>query len=278
MPSPKGPKYSRWRFTVQTLAFALILINPFLNYYWHFSFVQGWYQSLGIGKLWFVSPLEGLESILVSKSLYLPLIIGMIPPILLALFLGRVFCGWICPINFLSDLEDRFLKSLKIKRRDLWRLPRQTLWFALLGEIFLAMVLGTPLFVFLSPPGLVGREIMMFVFFHTLALEGLIILLVLTLNLFTRRFFCRYFCPLGGLLAFIGSKRRLIVSREVNKCTQCKLCDRSCPLGLYPSKGEGLSPYCWNCGQCIDACRFEALNFRWRNSNLVQNDSPPQGE
>ena len=257
-------KYGNIRILIQFLAFLVILVNPILNYYWHFDFVQGWYQSLGVGNLWFVSPLEGLESILVSKTIYLPLLVGMLFPVVIAFFLGRVFCGWICPINFLCELEARFLRLLGFrKRKDRLLFPKRTLWFTLVGDIALAMILGAPLFVFLSPPGLVGREIMMVVFFHTLAIEGVVIIFVLLLNLLTRRFFCRYFCPLGGLLAFLGMRRRLRVVRTAENCTDCGLCEKACPLGLSPSKGESEGSYCWNCGDCIDNCRFEALSFRW---------------
>ncbi len=279
MPKKHAHKYARLRFTVQFLAFLVILVNPFLNYYLHFNFVQGWYQSLGVGRLWFVSPLEGLESILVSKTVYLPLLIGMLLPVLLALFLGRVFCGWICPIHFLSEVEDRLLRLLGVRHRgDHLRLPRQVFWFALIGEVLLSMILGAPIFVFLSPPGLVGREIMIAVFFHTLALEGVVILVVLGLNLVTRRFFCRYLCPLGALLAFIGGRRRLVVHRDWEKCKECGLCDQACPLGLYPSKDEGESYYCWNCGECVDACYHGALRFTWRDKTTlpVQSGNPLQ--
>lgn len=258
------PFLSNIRLCVQILAFSLILINPFLNYYLHINFVQGWYQSMGIGRLWFVSPLEGLESILVSKVLYLPLIIGMLLPVMLALLLGRVFCGWICPINFLSGIVDRLAAVFTKTKKDIWLLPRYVLWFALLLEILLTMIMGAPLFVFMSPPGLVGRELMLLIFFHTVAVEGLIILIVLTLNLITRRFYCRYLCPLGGLLALLGAKRRLQVQQDKTACTECRQCDKACPLGLEPSRGEGASIYCWNCGDCVDACRFKALGFTWK--------------
>ncbi len=259
-------RYNTLRFAVLLAAFLVILLNPFLNYYKAITLVQGWYQSLGIGELWFVSPLEGLESILVTKKLYLPALIGMLPPVLLALLLGRVFCGWICPINFFGELLDRLRRLISRKKRlqDRLVLARRILWFALIGEFLLTMILGAPIFVIMSPPGLVGREIMMAVFFHKLAVEGVVLVAVLLLELLTRRFYCRYFCPLGGLLALIGSRRRLVIHQEVEACTQCGLCDHACPLGLNPSLGEGRSVYCWNCGACIDCCRPGALDFTWR--------------
>ncbi len=261
----KASTITRWRLLIQACAFLLILVNPFLILHFHFTFIQGWYQSLGIGKLWIVSPLEGLESILVAKHLYPPLLVGMLIPVLLALFLGRVFCGWICPIHFLSDLSDRLVTAVAGKKRirDRFILPRSIFWYSLMGELLLAMILGAPLFVFLSPPGLVGREIMNAVFFHTLAVEGVVVLLVLGMNLITRRFYCRYLCPLGALLALIGSKRRLNVRRNSNACVSCGLCDRACPLGLKPSIDEGNSVHCWNCGACVDACATNALSLEW---------------
>lgn len=156
MTAPGKRSYGRYRFAVLGGAFLLILVNPFLNYFLQQNFVQGWYQSLGFGSLWFVSPLEGIESLLITKSLYLPSLIGM-------------------------------------------------------------MILGAPLFVFFSPPGLVGREIMMAVFFRTVALEGVILLVILLLELLTRRFFCRTFCPLGWTAGLFGYKKETSSSPSQGK-------------------------------------------------------------
>ncbi len=259
-------KWNVLRKITLTLSFVLIAVNPFLNYYFHFNFIQGWYQSLGIGNLWVVSPLEGLESILLSKSIYGPLLIGMLMPIILALLLGRVFCSWICPISFLSELLDLIKRPFTRRRffKDLVKLPRWLIWWALICDVLLALMAGAPFFVFLSPPGLVGREIMMAVFLHTLAIEGIVVIVVLALHFFvTRRFFCRYLCPLGGLLALLGSRRRLKVVLEREGCVSCGICNKACPMGLRPQAGESALAYCWNCGECVDHCPESCLFYRW---------------
>src|SRR5690554_4505788 len=160
--------WSFWRLTVQSASFALLISIPLLNFYLNFNFIQGWYQSLSFGDLWFVSPLEGLERILITRSIYGPLLVGMLIPVVLALLCGRVFCGWICPIHYLSDLTERVTGAITRSKhtKDRWLLPRQILWVALIGELFLSLVVGAPIFVFMSPPGLVGRELMRLVFFH----------------------------------------------------------------------------------------------------------------
>ena len=259
-------RYRTCRLIILTGAFLLILINPFINFYLHNNFIQGWYQSFAVGKLWFVSPLEGIESLLLTKEFYVPTLVGILLPILLALFLGRVFCSWICPVSFILELFDRL--RLLISRRKTLRnrliIAKQVIWFTLIGELLISMILGTPLFVFLSPPGLIGREIMTAVFFHKLPIEGVLILIVIFLELITRRFFCRSFCPLGGLLAFFGRKRALKVVLKKESCVQCRRCSQVCPMGLNASLGEAQSAYCWNCGDCIDSCSSCALHFAWK--------------
>ena len=261
----KKVTYSAIRLTVLFFAFLLILINPFLNYYFHFTFIQGWYQSLGIGSLWFVSPLEGVESLLITRSVYMPSLVGMVIPFILAFLLGRVFCSWICPVTFILELFDR-LRRFITKKQFLYNkllIAKKVLWFTLIAELIVSMILGAPIFVFLSPPGLVGREIMMLVFFKTLAIEGILLIIILLLELLTRRFFCRSFCPLGGMLALIGKRRRLKVGINEAVCISCGKCTQTCPMGLVPEKGESTTAYCWNCADCVDICPTNALSFSW---------------
>ena len=247
-------------------AFALLIVVPLLNYYGNITFVQGWYQSLGIGELRLISPLEGLESMLVSRQLSVPIVVGVLVPVLVAALLGRVFCSWICPISFLAAAMASLQHRLRRKKRlhDRLVLSKKVLWFALIGELLLSLILGAPLFVAFSPPGLVGRELMLAVYFQRLAWEGVLVVAVLVLELLTRRFYCRYFCPLGALLALIGSRRRLQVILQGQGCTGCARCALVCPIGLLPHQGESTTAYCWNCGACIERCPEQVLQFAWQ--------------
>ncbi len=256
-------RYGPWRLLTLFLAFLVILVNPFLNYFFGINWLQGWYQSLGVGHLWFVSPLEGLESLLVTRSLYLPSLIGMAIPLLLAFLLGRVFCSWICPISFFAEIIERCRLPGSRRRGGRVRFGHHLIWFALVAELLLTMILGAPVFVVLSPPGLVGREIMMAVFSRRFALEGLFLVAVLAPELAGRRVFCRSFCPLGGLLALVGARRRMVVTLAPERCIECERCSQACPMALRPARGETLSVYCWNCGACVDACGPAALAFAW---------------
>ena len=139
-----------WRYAFLTVCFLVVAVNPFLNYHWDINFVQGWFQSIGIGNLWVVSPLEGIESILTAKFFYMPSLVGMVVPVTLAFLMGRVFCSWMCPIEFLSVATDKLLGifSKKLKyRKGIITLPPKVLWFALVTELLLTMIVGYPLFV-----------------------------------------------------------------------------------------------------------------------------------
>ncbi len=71
-----------------------------------------------------------------------------------------------------------------------------------------------------------------------------------------------YLCPVGTIGNIIGRmKKKLII--DANKCVDCKLCAKSCPMQIEPYKykqfGEIKDGDCLICGKCITACPKEAI-------------------
>ena len=78
---------------------------------------------------------------------------------------------------------------------------------------------------------------------------------ILALNRLAPRFWCRYLCPLGGMLGLI-SKVSLLRRKVSPDCTGCKLCSAACPTGtIDPNQGYASDPSeCTLCLDCLEAC------------------------
>ena len=153
-------------------------------------------------------------------------------PLIVALIAGRSFCAGVCPHGALQDLV--LIKPLKVPvwlEQGLGVLPFIFLgagvWLAAAGSIFLFCQYDpfVPLF------RLNGRSAMV--------LTGAALLLLGTV---VGRPYCRFACPYGALLKLgsIGSRWRVRVTPDT--CTQCKLCERSCPFGAMREPESGNTP------------------------------------
>jgi len=190
---------------------------------------------------------------------------GSIPSLLLTAALGRVFCGWICPMRLLLDLIAPLKRRLQ-ERIGRFALPDEmarTRYAFLAFFAALTLALGSHAVSLLYPPAILARAATEAIFFQTLSwfLWAVVAYLLLHALLVTG-LWCRYVCPGGVLYSLLGSFRALRIRLAEDKCTSCHLCARACPLGLEPTT-ESSGIECDNCGKCLSKCPSGALSYSW---------------
>ena len=113
--------------------------------------------------------------------------------------------------------------------------------------------------------------------FKTAWFIGLIFLVILFLNRIRPRFWCRILCPLGALLGIFSRFSILRLEKDKEKCTECRLCSKTCQGAASPMPGEDWeNAECLMCFNCFDSCPEDALSFRFRWSP-ASNRSPDMG-
>lgn len=182
---------------------------------------------------------------------------------------GRVFCGWVCPVNMITDLAGKirtlFNLDTVFQSREIQKGTRY--WIAALS-IVLSAILSVTAFEWISPIGALHRGII-----YGFGFGWAFVLIVFLIDLFAlKNGFCGHLCPLGGFYGMIGRYGFLRIGYDMTKCTSCQKCTDICPeeqvLHMVDNQsGAVLSGECINCGRCIEVCDDNALSF----SNIYAN-------
>ncbi len=260
--------YGPYRRTVQLIAFALMFAIPLLNLY-EIYVVTGTFYAVNIGGLDIADPVVILQAIFASGELTVPLLDAALFPLFIALFFGRIWCGWMCPYHLLADAAGWLRRRFRGKGSRLARDERLVVadsfkantWrygFLAVGTLA-AGAIGIPVLNYVSAPGILSTEAMILVKERLVSLEFSFIALLFLLELLVfPRFWCRLFCPTGAFIAVFRLPFTLGVGTSIRTpktpCCKENRCSGACPMGLAPF-GEGNNLLCTNCGLCIDACR-----------------------
>ena len=251
--------FRRWWLPRRLLQVSVLFLVATPLFGW--SFFQGNLASASLLGLKLSDPLAFLQVVLASR-IVVPAFAGAALLVLVLYFLtgGRSFCGWICPVNLLTEVADPLRNRLTGEGKT-W--SPAVKYAALAVTLVLTAVTGAPLFETLSPIGVISRAVA-FASWSGLALLGGILLLELS---GARRAWCRSLCPLGGFYALLGRYSPLKIRFIEEKCTHCGACERACFVEevLQPPLQDGAllvsSGECSRCARCIDACPTDALRF-----------------
>ena len=264
----------------QAVQWGFFLFTIYLGFQlWEFT---QYFESRGAAP--YVSHPDGVEGFLPIgglTSLKFWLVTGHVHPFhpaALFIFVGALavsavlkkgFCGWICPVGFISERLYRPWKKL-FKRNiqpPVWLdYPLRSLKYLLLLFFFWAIILGmdaASLHNFLDGDYWKVADVKMLKFFADISyIAFVVIFLLVVLSVPIRNFWCRYLCPYGALLGIVSLVSPFEISRDDDKCVHCKKCTRNCPAYL-PVEGRNriASPECTSCMTCLSGCPKGAISY-----------------
>ena len=208
-------------------------------------------------------PLAAAEAAAASRTIYPPLLLSTLIPVVVTLVLGKVFCSWICPANLLLEVTGKLrglLRFAEIPPAEI-RFSRANKYVLLAVGLVIAAVVGGPIFALIYPPAALSRLVHAWIF--GTSLTGILVLIGLIVAfelMVSPRWWCRTMCPGGALYGLIGWPRLLRVKLRAGRCTNCRHCESVCEPGLDPAL-DSYGIECDNCGECVKACPQRALHF-----------------
>ncbi len=169
------------------------------------------------------------------------------------LFLGPLFCSWICPMGTFQEwigwLGKKVFKK-KYNRFIPYSIDKYLRWLrygVLVWVLYMTAVSGTLIFQDFDP------YYALFQFWTgEVAFTGFITLgIVIILSLFVERPFCKYACPYGAVLGVFNIFRIVPLRRNPITCIDCGACDRICPVNIPVSKLLIVRDHqCISCYEC----------------------------
>lgn len=166
---------------------------------------------------------------------------------------GRgIFCGWLCPFGALQELINEAARKLKIRQYEVPFAVHERLWA--IKYIVLLVLFGISLESMTMAEK--AAEIEPFKTAITLKFDRqwwfvAYAVILLVINIFTRKVYCRYVCPLGAGLAITGRFRLFDWLKRRKECgNPCQVCANECEVQAIHPDGHINHNECHYCLDC----------------------------
>jgi len=257
----------------------LFLIGPWFGWW----LIKGNLNySLTLNTLPLADPLVLLQSLLTRHVPERNAFIGAaIILVFYAVVGGRAFCGWVCPVNLVTDA------AAALRRR--WDMrggadfSGQARFWMLALILALAATSGGIVWELVNPVSMLPRGLLFGMGAGWLLIGGIFLF-----DLFVMQHgWCSHLCPVGAFYSLLGKLSFTRVSAtKRSACNDCLDCFAVCPVHhviKLPLKGEkkGVGPMitsgdCSNCGRCIDVCSKDVFTFTTRLNHSAAPAAPVQ--
>jgi polyferredoxin len=172
---------------------------------------------------------------------------------LLSVFFGPVFCGWVCPLGTVQEWVGKLGKKL-FRRRYNHFVParldhylRYLRYGVLLWVLYVTATSGVLIFEAYDP------YYALFNFWTTEVAWTALLILGLTLlgSIFVERPWCKYACPYGAVLGITNLFRVFSIKRSTTTCKADGACSIMCPMNIeVDTKTTVRDHQCISCMEC----------------------------
>lgn len=209
------------------------------------------------------------------------LLLGLVT-LAVSILLGRVFCGWVCPLGAIFDAYGWVLKRLRVNFEGPSPSYFRFKYYMLVALLVFAIFGGVGPLMGFDPIVLITRVAATLIdpFFrksseviwsagqapgkHGYFIDGgTLILFLAIMSATTRlsRIWCRVACPLGAYLAIMS--RHSSLRRVTEGCVHCNICANHCPTGAINFQNAEIynESECIKCFSCSQECPVDANFF-----------------
>ena len=246
-------KFKNARTAVAAVAFAALAVCFIAGV------ATGTWCGFGANDIAVLCPVGALLSMVAAKTLIPRAVLSIVVAIALVLLLGRLFCGWICPVTLWRRVKE-FFKPVKTREQEAEALsqanqalaaeeiaalkeasathdcaacgachakrnaPFDSRHAVLGGALLTTAVFGFPVFCLICPIGLTFATIVLVMrlfAFGDVAWGVILVPALLLAEVVFFRKWCSTFCPISALMSLIGKANRTFVP-QVNdaKCRE----------------------------------------------------------
>jgi len=184
----------------------------------------------------------------IHSSAFILMILGII----VAIFFGAIFCGYICPFGTFQEWIGKIGRKIFPKKynkfipKKLDKVLRYLRYGVLIMVLYQTAITAKLLFQSVDP------YYALFNFFtNEVAVSAYIVLGIFSvISLFVERPWCKYFCPYGAFLGLFNLVSIFKIRRNKTTCLNCKKCD-ACPMNIEVSSLKTVfSHQCISCHIC----------------------------